>query len=269
MADVSLDEVIRRRGINLKASAKRPTFGWGAGGPGGTAGTSKSFDARQKIGVNDVRQRLGGGTVKDAREKLAQKDARFKIRGRGGGGGGVQDARQMINSRKQGPNPFGHTLVPNNKRMMDARDRLSLKRSIGGTQTAAAPPMKITKTIQVWWKSVAFFVKNLCHSLLVYSPITKVVKNDAYTAPRPPVPVAPTRSNSSMATARSSAAASQPISRSLKQSTAETSTTAPTPPQVRQHKRYTSYHFPLATVGQNALLFSSHPFTFPLVARDH
>ncbi|KAF0032402.1 hypothetical protein F2P81_014692 [Scophthalmus maximus] len=202
MADVSLDEVIRRRGINLKASAKRPTFGWGAGGPGGTAGTSKSFDARQKIGVNDVRQRLGGGTgfeVKDAREKLAQKDARFKIRGRGGGGAGVQDARQMINSRKQGPNPFavppqtmlktavthqlqGHTLVPqiqihaggvntrqfglgpnaqvmsmrgsvtpqlsNNKRMMDARDRLSLKRSIGGTQTAAAPPMKITKTIQ-------------------------------------------------------------------------------------------------------------------------
>ncbi|MEQ2217709.1 hypothetical protein XENOCAPTIV_020129 [Xenoophorus captivus] len=39
--------------------------------------------------------------VKDAREKLVQKDARFKIRGRGGAGG-VQDARQMINSRKQG-----------------------------------------------------------------------------------------------------------------------------------------------------------------------
>lgn len=30
-------------------------FGRGAGG------TAKSFDARQKIGVNDVRQRLGGG----------------------------------------------------------------------------------------------------------------------------------------------------------------------------------------------------------------
>lgn len=144
--------------------------------------------------------------VKDAREKLGQKDARFKIRGRGGGAGaagGVQDARQMINSRKQGLNQFSvpaqtiqktavthqqqsQTLVPqiqihtnnpagvntrhfapnvqglgvrgnvtpqlsNNKRMMDARDRLSLKRSIGGTQTQAAAevPLKITKTIQV------------------------------------------------------------------------------------------------------------------------
>ncbi|KAF1379168.1 hypothetical protein PFLUV_G00173270 [Perca fluviatilis] len=205
MADVSLDEVIRQRGINLKAPAKRPMFGRGAGGVG------KSFDARQKIGANDVRQRLGGGAVfqvKDAREKLGQKDARFKIRGRGGaagggsGAGGVQDARQMINSRKQGQNQFGipahiapktavthhlqsQTLVPqiqihtnndlagvnsrqfgpngqgglsvrgsltpqlsNNKRMMDARDRLSLKRSIGGTQASVAPPLKITKTIQ-------------------------------------------------------------------------------------------------------------------------
>lgn len=116
----------------------------------------------------------------------------------------MQDARQMINSRKQGQNQFSvpaqnvqktavthqvqtQTLVPqiqihtsnslagvnarqfapnvhglnlrggvtpqlsNNKRMMDARDRLSLKRSIGGTQTqaATAPPLKITKTIQV------------------------------------------------------------------------------------------------------------------------
>lgn len=145
--------------------------------------------------------------MKDAREKLVQKDARFKIRGRGGAaaaaGGGVQDARQMINSRKQGQNPFsfpaqtthnmavtphlqGQALVPqiqihtnnnfagvntrqfapnvqglsvrggatpqlNSKRMMDARDRLSLKRSIGGTptQAAVAPPLKITKTIQV------------------------------------------------------------------------------------------------------------------------
>lgn len=147
-----------------------------------------------------------GFQVKDAREKLGQKDARFKIRGRGGGGA-VQDARQMINSRKQGQNQFGviaqtmqktagthqtksQTLVPqiqihtNNNlagvntrqftpnvqglnvrsgaSVMDARDRLSLKRSIGGTQTqaAAGPPLKITKTIQVrcnflfcelWW----------------------------------------------------------------------------------------------------------------------
>uniref|UniRef100_A0A672YGQ4 RRM domain-containing protein n=2 Tax=Sphaeramia orbicularis TaxID=375764 RepID=A0A672YGQ4_9TELE len=62
------------------------------------------------------------------------------------------------------------------------------------------------------------------------APITKVVKNDAYTAPRPPVPVAPTRPSTSMSATRSSAAALQPVSRTLQQSTAETSTT-PTPPQ--------------------------------------
>lgn len=149
--------------------------------------------------------------MKDAREKLVQKDARFKIRGRGGAGG-VQDARQMINSRKQVQNAFGlpaqstqmsgvthqlqgpamvpqiqiHTnnslagansrqfgsnvqgltvrggVVPQlstSKRVMDARDRLSLKRSIGGVQVqaaaaaAAAPPLKITKTIQVRLKN--------------------------------------------------------------------------------------------------------------------
>lgn len=150
--------------------------------------------------------------MKDAREKLVQKDARFKIRGRGGGAGGVQDARQMINSRKQGQNQLNvsvpatqttavrHQLqsqkvVPQiqihtnnnlagvisrqfasnvqglsvrgstmpqlsaNKRMVDARDRLSLKRSIGGTQTHAAtsPPLKITKTIQVRFKQVTVF----------------------------------------------------------------------------------------------------------------
>lgn len=122
-------------------------------------------------------------------------DARFKIRGRGAAGG-VQDARQMINSRKQGqstptlstvghqqgqnlvpqiqihnnsnlsgvntrkftPNAQGLStrgaglVQPGNKRMLDARDRLSLKRSISGIQAqaqASAPPLKITKTIQV------------------------------------------------------------------------------------------------------------------------
>uniref|UniRef100_A0A8D0DCQ4 Polymerase (DNA-directed), delta interacting protein 3 n=1 Tax=Sander lucioperca TaxID=283035 RepID=A0A8D0DCQ4_SANLU len=287
-----------------------------------------SFDARQKIGANDVRQRLGGGAgkdiiflgintkftpnllpfilsvfqVKDAREKLGQKDARFKIRGRGGaaggggsGAGGVQDARQMINSRKQGQNQFSvpahiaqktavthhlqsQTLVPqiqihtnndlagvnsrqfgpnvqgglsvrgsvtpqlsNNKRMMDARDRLSLKRSIGGTQASVAQPLKITKTIQV---SVLFPALNSSFQFVYFiqpgtvgstfsmsAPITKVVKNDAYTAPRPPVPVAPTRPNTSMAATRSSAAALQPVSRTLQQSPAEATTTAPAPPQ--------------------------------------
>lgn len=149
--------------------------------------------------------------MKDAREKLVQKDARFKIRGRGGAGG-VQDARQMINSRKQVQSQFGtapqttlkaaitqqlqgKTAVPqiqiqtsvnpasantrqfttnvqglnarvsmapqlsNNIRVMDARDRLSLKRSIGvsQTQTAAEPPLKITKTIQVRMQNVPLF----------------------------------------------------------------------------------------------------------------
>ncbi|KAM9843295.1 polymerase delta-interacting protein 3 [Aulostomus maculatus] len=316
MADVSLDEVIRQRGINVKAPAKRTMFGRGAGGIG------KTFDARQKIGVNDVRQRLGGATgfqVKDAREKLGQKDARFKIRGRGGGAGGVQDARQMINSRKQGQNLFSvpivttqktaathqlqsPTLVPqiqihtnnsfagvntrqfapsvqglsgrdgttpqltnNNKRMMDARDRLSLKRSIGGTQTqpAAATAFKITKTIQqrpagmlggmraasqpisaehdvTPSKQIKITTANnmlqsrastMGSTFSMSAPITKVVKNDTYTAPRPPVPVAPTRPNPGMAATRSSPAALQPVSRTLQQSTAETSTTPPTPPQ--------------------------------------
>ncbi|XP_024920319.1 polymerase delta-interacting protein 3 isoform X1 [Cynoglossus semilaevis] len=285
---------------------KIPMFGRGVG--------TKSFDARQRIGVNDVRQRLGGGTgfqVKDAREKLGQKDARFKIRGRGGAGG-VQDARQMINSRKQGQNPLGvpvqttqnaagpyklQTLVPqiqihtnsvagansrqftptipllsvrggatpqlvSSKRILDARDRLSLKRSVGGTQqSAAAPPLKITKTIQQRPLSVTPGIRattqpgshdpNMAASKQIkittsnnslrpspvgstYSmsaPITKVVKNDAYTAPRPPVLVAPTRPNSSTAPARSSTAALQPVTRRLQQNTAEASTAVPTPPQ--------------------------------------
>uniref|UniRef100_A0A8C3AQJ9 Polymerase delta-interacting protein 3 n=1 Tax=Cyclopterus lumpus TaxID=8103 RepID=A0A8C3AQJ9_CYCLU len=162
MADVSLDEVIRQRGINLKAPAKRPMFGRGAGvlketpasfrpmfGRG--AGVGKSFDARQKIGANDVRQRLGA--VKDAREKLGQKDARFKIRGRGGAGG-VQDARQMINSRKQ-----GQTLVPqiqihasNNLASVNSRQFNSNVQGL-----TVAPPLKITKTIQVRVIEVALF----------------------------------------------------------------------------------------------------------------
>lgn len=62
------------------------------------------------------------------------------------------------------------------------------------------------------------------------APITKVVKNDAYTAPRPAVPVASPRPTTSLAATRSSAAALQPVSRTLQQSTAETSATAPPPP---------------------------------------
>lgn len=288
----------------------RPMFGRGAGGAG------KGFDARQRIGAGDMRQRLGGGgggagfQVKDAREMLGQKDARFKIRGKGGpgggaAGGGVKDARQMINSRKEGQIQFtvpvqttqkttvtqqlqSQTHVPQiqihtnnnlaglnlrqltrnvqglnvrntptpqlgiNKRVMDARDRLSLKRSIGGTPTQAvtAPPLKITKTIQQRPMAMSGGIRAaaqpvskehdsisskqsgaLGSSFSMSAPITKVVKNDAYTVPLPPLPVAPTRPNTSAAAARSSAAALQPVSRTLQQGTAGASTTAPTPQQ--------------------------------------
>ncbi|KAL4658025.1 polymerase delta-interacting protein 3-like isoform X1 [Arapaima gigas] len=109
MADVSLDEVIRRRGLNnnTRSTPNRPGFYRGVGVVGGT------FDARQKIGVSDVRQRLSSAgavfQVKDAREKLSQKDAYFRLRS-GVSGGAVQDARQMINSRKQqGPKLLRNT----------------------------------------------------------------------------------------------------------------------------------------------------------------
>lgn len=61
-----------------------------------------------------------------------------------------------VNTRKFTPNAQGlsargaGTVLLGNKRMMDARDRLSLKRSISGIQAqASTPPLKITKTIQV------------------------------------------------------------------------------------------------------------------------
>ncbi|KAL0992982.1 hypothetical protein UPYG_G00101790 [Umbra pygmaea] len=315
MADISLDEVIRRRGLNNKATVKRPMFGRGAGGVG------RTFDARQKIGVTDVRQRLGGaGTafpVKDAREKLVQKDARFRIRGRGAGG--VQDARQMINSRKEGQHTFNvspqssqpkpeaqiqahmqqiqiHTtndiasanarqFTPNlqgqniragvtpqlggaPKRMMDARDRLSLKRSFGTPPSQGmATPIKITKTIQqrpvgmssgvrmnvpsggsqsfsggvMPSKPVKAVTSNnmlqarpgtMGSPFSMSAPITKVVKNDTYTAPRPPVPVAPTRPSPSVAASRSTPAL-QPVSRTLQQAapTVEPSSHPPPPLQ--------------------------------------
>ncbi|MGH0186663.1 UNVERIFIED_CONTAM: hypothetical protein FKN15_022330 [Acipenser sinensis] len=88
--------------------------------------------------------------MKDAREKLGQKDARFRIRGQ------IRDARQTINSRKQGGGASEHQGGGASK-LLDARDRLSLKRSIpmsppstlGSASSQATPPVKITKTIQV------------------------------------------------------------------------------------------------------------------------
>nr|KAF6497140.1 DNA polymerase delta interacting protein 3 [Rousettus aegyptiacus] len=151
MADISLDELIRKRGAAAKGRLNvRP----GAGGvrsrvgiqqsllsqPARTATFQQRFDARQKIGLSDARLKLG---VKDAREKLLQKDARFRIKGK------VQDAREMLNSRKQ------QSTVPQKPRQVtDAREKLSLKRNSPaafmsppiGTVT---PALKLTKTIQV------------------------------------------------------------------------------------------------------------------------
>lgn len=78
-------------------------------------------------------------------------------------------------------------------------------------------------------------LSTMTSTLSMSTPITKVVKNDAYTAPapRPPVPVAPTRPSSHMAASRAPTAALQPVSRTLQQNTAESSTAAATPPQVK------------------------------------
>ncbi|XP_051572515.1 polymerase delta-interacting protein 3 isoform X3 [Myxocyprinus asiaticus] len=270
MADVSLDEVIRRRSFSARGVSKRPVYGRGAGSVG------RAFDARQKIGTGDVRQRLGVGgatgaasQVKDAREKLGQKDARFRIRGRGGTAGVVKDARQMINSRKQQQTPvtpaqslpvkptttgmphihihntgsigtaarnfptnqglisrMGVALQPRGgiTKVVDARDRLSLKRSVPSVSNQSAAPLKITKTIQrpvgmtsgirinvpsaatqdvsadddddddgvIPNKQMKITTANSLQtrvgSLSLSAPFTKVVKNDSYTPASVPVP---------------------------------------------------------------------------------
>lgn len=98
----------------------------------------QTFDARQKIGLTDARHKLG---VKDAREKLVQKDARFKIKGK------VQDAREMLNSRKQ-----QSVAAEKVTKVVDAREKISLKRStpaaISPAMGTVNPAVKITKTIQ-------------------------------------------------------------------------------------------------------------------------
>lgn len=90
----------------------------------------------------DARLKLG---LKDAREKLLQKDARFRIKGK------VQDAREMLNSRKQ----QASSAAPSKPRpVADARERISLKRSAPATFLSppigtVTPALKLTKTIQV------------------------------------------------------------------------------------------------------------------------
>ncbi|XP_045433032.1 polymerase delta-interacting protein 3 isoform X2 [Pipistrellus kuhlii] len=213
MADISLDELIRKRGAAAKGRLSvRP----GVGGvrscvgvqqsflsqPARTATFQQKFDARQKIGLSDARLKLG---VKDAREKLLQKDARFRIKGK------VQDAREMLNSRKQ------QSMAPQRPHQVaDAREKLSLKRSSPASFMSppigtVTPALKLTKTIQVPQQKAVTpphahpagmrinVVNNhqarqagLSSSKLSMSkgpPLTKVVQNDAYTAPALPASV--------------------------------------------------------------------------------
>ncbi|TRY82150.1 hypothetical protein DNTS_009463 [Danionella cerebrum] len=288
MADLSLDEVIRRRNFPVRGAGKRPPFARGAGPAG------RAFDARHVIGSSDMRQRLGVGgasagnhtlmfrfsaeilkslfnseisagfPVKDAREKLGSKDARFRLRGRGGSARAVQDARHMINLRKQQVAPISATVQPFTKpstaiqhvqmhtaavqgasggvalqtrgvalqlvggitKVIDARNRLSLKRSVPAAANQGVVPLKITKTIQqqrpvgatsgIRINVPSSTAQRVPHEdedglisskqmkittstgsglqtrpLSLTSPITKVVKNDSYTPPS--APVAPAR----------------------------------------------------------------------------
>ncbi|XP_053114475.1 polymerase delta-interacting protein 3 isoform X2 [Hemicordylus capensis] len=243
MADLSLDELIRKRGVNVNAKGRlntRPIFGGMRSRigvqqtflsrPASSIGFQRTFDARQKIGLTDARHKIG---VKDAREKLLQKDARFKIKGK------VQDAREMLNSRKQ-------QSVEKVTKVVDAREKISLKRNattaavVNTAVETVTPAMKITKTIQ---KAATpshshpagmkiNVVNNHTHKQCLYDvedddetasplpskqmkitttnsflhsaaglsgnkfslsktvPLTKVVQNDAYTAPpAPPSPI--------------------------------------------------------------------------------
>ncbi|XP_023790035.1 polymerase delta-interacting protein 3 isoform X3 [Cyanistes caeruleus] len=177
----------------------------------------RTFDARQKIGLTDARHKLG---VKDAREKLVQKDARFKIKGK------VQDAREMLNSRKQ-----QSVAAEKVTKVVDAREKISLKRStpavISPAMGTVNPAMKITKTIQVGEQKAIpgqshpavpghshpagmriNVVNNHTHkqtglssnkfSLSKTVPLTKVVQNDTYTAPPAPPPPMRTKALTNM-----------------------------------------------------------------------
>ncbi|KAM4720686.1 polymerase delta-interacting protein 3 isoform 2-T2 [Rhinophrynus dorsalis] len=152
MADVSLDELIRKRGqaagtgmysrLNNRAGTggMRSRLQLPASNRPIVSTFQRTFDARQKIGVTDARLKLG---VKDARDKLAAKDARFRITGK------VQDAREMLNSRKQQVS-IGDKPV----KVMDAREKLSLKRSappvaVSPAMALGSTTINLTKTIQI------------------------------------------------------------------------------------------------------------------------
>uniref|UniRef100_A0A8C3NMP6 DNA polymerase delta interacting protein 3 n=1 Tax=Cyanoderma ruficeps TaxID=181631 RepID=A0A8C3NMP6_9PASS len=224
MADLSLDELIRKRGVTVKGRLNtRPVFGGVRSRIGiqqnllnrssPAVSFQRTFDARQKIGLTDARHKLG---VKDAREKLVQKDARFKIKGK------VQDAREMLNSRKQ-----QSVAAEKVTKVVDAREKIGLKRStpaaISPAMGTVNPAMKITKTIQGLYdtedddESVSplpskqmkitttnSFLHNSTglssnkFSLSKTVPLTKVVQNDSYTAPPAPHPPVRTKALTNM-----------------------------------------------------------------------
>ncbi|KAM8930396.1 polymerase delta-interacting protein 3 [Pelodytes ibericus] len=182
MADVSLDELIRKRGgMTGTGMYSRLNNRGGAGAMGSRRQPSvqsrplstsfqTTFDARQKIGVTDARLKLG---VKDAREKLAAKDARFRIRGN------VQDARVMLNSRKR-------QLSVGNKptKLVDAREKLRLKRNTPAVATRPAiasgsSTIKLTKTIQIpqhktGTSGLAHTVKGMRINVVNHQPLKQV-----------------------------------------------------------------------------------------------
>ncbi|KAL0610998.1 polymerase delta-interacting protein 3 [Plecturocebus cupreus] len=150
MMDISLDELIRKRGdmVRGQLNARLGVGGvWSRVGiqqgllsrSARTATFQQRFDALQKIGLADARLKLG---VKDDWEKLLQKDARFRIKGK------VQDARDMLNSHKQ------QTTVPQKPRQVADAQATSLKRSsraafMDPPTGTVTPALKLTKTIQL------------------------------------------------------------------------------------------------------------------------
>ncbi|XP_063796462.1 polymerase delta-interacting protein 3 isoform X2 [Pseudophryne corroboree] len=185
MADVSLDELIRKRGMTAGAGMYSRVSNRGGIGsmrsrlqpsvsnrPLATS-FQRTFDARQKIGVTDARLKLG---IKDAREKLVAKDARFRIRGK------VQDARETLNSRKQQITAGGKSV-----KVMDAREKISLKRSaptvaVKSPMAQGSSTINITKTIQIpQHKTISGLnnsVKGMRINVVNHQPVKQVSSQD-------------------------------------------------------------------------------------------
>ncbi|XP_032830229.2 polymerase delta-interacting protein 3 isoform X2 [Petromyzon marinus] len=158
MADLSLDEIIRKRGIQVKGrTGPRPTnvnlrarLGdtvpapysgrVNQGPPGVWPLLSRPFDARARLGTSDVRpqpllvrdarERLGSAKIVDARAKLTNKPPTQR----------VMDARQKLLSARRGlGGPVAGPVVGSaparvDNRMADARLKLS-----GSRNGVAAP----------------------------------------------------------------------------------------------------------------------------------